>query len=149
MSNIVLIEEDLGWSEPYVTELELAGHDVASVRTATLALSRLDLLEAADLIVIDVMLAIGNPAPDSLSPSKNLGFATTGLRLAELLAAALGNTVLRRTVFLTSATNAAVWGAASKSSAELEVPLLKKTDFDDPIDLRRKVDELLLERAGR
>lgn len=138
---IYFVDEDHTAYEAWIVELEVRGHAVQTVTNADEAFALLvdSRAEHAELVVIDVMLAVEDPGTSRFTPERTDDYLETGLRLLEDLSDQLPNAFPTRAVLLTNTTNHTTFREAKRVSQQQNVELWRKSEIYSPVDFGDRV----------
>lgn len=148
---IIFVDEDFrGAKDPWAAELRSRGHEVASFWNASQAYEHLIGVTAdrCDLVLIDVMLAAGNPDDLQFSFERTKRYYETGLRLIEDLAK-VNDLFPTRAVMLTNVATGTTWSAIQQTRAALDLEVWRKAEVINPMDLGDRVENVIRERKAR
>ncbi|HWD19121.1 MAG TPA: hypothetical protein VHB20_07565 [Verrucomicrobiae bacterium] len=143
---IYFVDEDVAQLRPFRAELIYRGYNVKILTDADLAFATLSGAqpEAIQLAIIDVMLAT---ATDELvsrySRSDTNNFHQTGLILLEDLVKSNAAVFPKHAVFLTHATNDALFARIKMVADKHNMPLLRKRDFESALAFGDKIQAIL------
>ncbi len=140
---ICVVDEDARMLGAYVAELELRGHTVELLRTASDAWQKLWRARpgTVELAIIDVMLAPG----DRVSETDG-DVLTTGLELLRDLSTQNPRVFPQRAVLFTGSIGQTV-RAATECAQELGVELWHKRAIMSPVDFGDRVEGLIARRG--
>lgn len=140
---IYFVDEDLPYAKEFSVPLVMRGYDVTFLSDADTALTRLDSADDIQLVVVDIMLAVGDMATSQFRADETEGFLLTGLNLMFHLSAKRGDMFPKRFVVLTATSESIIANRLQPYCRNMDVPILRKSDFRRPAHLADKLIELL------
>ena len=100
---------------------------------------------AIQLVIIDVMLAVGDPRQSRFDIQRTDEYLETGLRLLEDLCSDNPLVFPQRAVLLTNTSNATTFREAKLTSTRLGVPFWQKSTIYSPVNFGDRVAQRLAE----
>jgi hypothetical protein len=140
---IHFVDEDHAAYGAWIAELKLRGHTVQLTGNADEAYRILAQVPDAQIVVIDIMLAVEDPRTTRFTVERTDDFLETGLRLLEDLTEANPLVFPRRAVLLTNTIAETTFSEARRLSKELGVPLWQKSAIFSPVEFGDRVEQFL------
>ena len=140
---IYFVDEDYSAYGAWVAELQLRGYGVQSISNADEAHRILAEVSDAELVVIDIMLAVEDTRTTRFTVERTDDFLETGLRLLEDLREVNPIVFPRRAVLLTNTLTETTFSEARRVSRKLGVPLWQKSAIFSPVEFGDRVDRFL------
>jgi hypothetical protein len=140
---IHFVDEDHAAYGAWIAELKLRGHSVQLTANADEAYRTLSQIADAQIVVIDIMLAVEDPRTTKFTVERTDDFLETGLRLLEDLVEANPPVFPRCAGLLTNTIAENTFSEARRISKELGVPLWQKSAIFSPVEFGDRVEQFL------
>ncbi len=147
---IFFVDEDSSAFGAWILELEVRGHSVQIIRNADAAFVRLCEVNESEvnLVVIDVMLAVADPASTRFGGERTDDNLETGLYLLKDLCEQNGDVFPRCAILLTNTANPTTKREARKMSSTFGTPLWEKSAIYSPVNFGDRIEQRLRELGG-
>lgn len=129
--------------KPYAEVLEARGFDVKPILRASDAFDVLIDCRRGDLVIIDIMLARGDPHREELGELKTAKSVETGLVLLDLLCANHAPLFPTRAALFTHVERPATVQKAERMARDLGIPLWRKNRFRSGFTFAETVEQHL------
>jgi CheY-like chemotaxis protein len=132
---IFIVDEDYSALEGWTADIDIRGYTTEALWDADEAFERLRTVrpEEVELAIIDVMLAVDDPATSRFTAAMTDGYLRTGLCLVEALAQQNPDVFPRRAVFLTNTVDEGTLSELRRVTSRWGVELWRKHRIASPL----------------